>query len=96
MSKMEKTKMSKSEIKKYAGIYDDLADLLGEEAVELIFKTMSGQQITLPRKLFTQEYVIQQTKGITDQKELKKVAVRYGYSERRLKQLLKQDKMGEM
>lgn len=84
----EKTK----KIAKYAGVYNDLADLLGEEAVELIYKTMSGQQITLPRKLYTQDYVVQQTKHITDQKELKKVAVRYGYSERRLKQLLKQEK----
>ena len=84
-------KENTKKITKYAGVYNDLADLLGEEAVELIFQTMSGQQITLPRKLYTKAYVIQQTKNITDQKELKKVAIRFGYSERRLKQLLRQE-----
>ena len=84
-------KENTKKITKHAGVYNDLADLLGEEAVELIFQTMSGQQITLPRKLYTKDYVIQQTKNITDQKELKKVAIRFGYSERRLKQLLRQE-----
>ena len=79
-------------VDKYAGIYNDFADLLGEDAVMAIYEMMSGQQITFPRKLYTKEYVIQETKGITDQKELKKVAIRYGYSERRLKQLLREEK----
>lgn len=78
-------------IPKYAGVYNELADLLGEEAVEIIYNAMSGQQVTFPRKMYTPEYVIQMTKDITDRTELKKVAIRYGYSERRLKQLLKRE-----
>lgn len=85
-------KEKKNKIAKFAGIYNDLADLLGDEAVQKIHEGMSGQQITLPRRLYTKEYVIQATKDITDQKELKQAAIFFGYSERRLKQLLKQER----
>lgn len=84
--------MENKEITKYAGIYNEFAELLGDEATEKIYHNMSGQQITLPRKLYTQEYVVENTKRITDQMELKKEALKYGYSERRLKQLLKKER----
>lgn len=84
--------MKKSLSQKYAGIYNDFAELLGEEAVMKIYQNMSGQQITIPRKLYTQEFVIEKTKDIKDPVELKKEAIKYGYSERRLKQLLKNER----
>ena len=80
---------------KYAGVYNDIAALLGDSAAETIFNAMAGQQITFPRKLYTKEYVIEKTKNITDQNELKKIALRYGYTERRLKQILKQARESE-
>lgn len=82
------------EITKYAGIYNDLMELLGEAAVELIHKNMCGQQVTFPKRLYTREYVVQEMKDITDSEELKKMAVRYGYTERRLKQLIKESTGG--
>ena len=88
-------KKQEEKIKKYAGVYNDLAELLGDEVVLAIYQMMSGQQITFPRKLYSREYVIQQTKHITDKTELKKVAIRFGYSERRLKQLLKTEGVAE-
>ena len=82
--------MSKPAVQKYFGVYNDFSELLGEEAVEKIFQTMAGQQITLPKKLYTKDYVIEETKYITDRTELKRVALQYGYTERRLKQILKE------
>lgn len=76
---------------KYAGIYNDLVELLGEEAVQIVFKNMAGQQITFPKRLYTKEYVVQETKDITSSAELKKEALKYGYTERRLKQLIKEE-----
>lgn len=75
---------------KYAGVYNDLMELLGEDAVEIVFKNMAGQQITFPKRLYTKEYVVQNTKDIKSSMELKKCALRYGYTERRLKQLIKE------
>lgn len=77
---------------KYAGIYNDLLELLGEDAVQIIYKNMAGQQITFPKRLYTKEYVVQETIGITNSLELKKEALKYGYTERRLKQLIKEGK----
>ena len=50
---------TKDEVVKYAGVYNDLKELLGEEAVEIVFKNMAGQQITFPKRLYTKEYVVQ-------------------------------------
>ena len=80
------------EVTKYAGVYNDLAEILGEDVIEKIYQHMAGQQITFPRRLYTPEYVISKTKNITSSVELKKIAIEYGYTERRLKQLLKQSK----
>ena len=52
---------------------------------------MAGQQITFPKRLYTKEYVVQETKDITSSAELKKEALKYGYTERRLKQLIKEE-----
>ncbi len=86
------TKKNGKKIQKYAGVYNDIAELLGEEAAEKVYENMSGQQVTFPRKLYSKEYVVEQSKDITDSAELKKIAIYFGYTERRLKQLLKQEK----
>lgn len=82
---------TKDKVTKYAGIYNDLAELLGEEAVQIVYRNMAGQQITFPKRLYTKEYVVQETKNITSSVELKKEALKYGYTERRLKQLIKEE-----
>lgn len=81
---------AEDKVTKYAGVYNDLMELLGEEAVQIVFQNMAGQQITFPKRLYTKEYVVQETKCITDSAELKKEALKYGYTERRLKQLIKE------
>lgn len=79
---------------KYAGVYNDFMELLGEAAVELIHKNMCGQQVTFPKRLYTREYVVQEMKDVTNSEELKKMAIQYGYTERRLKQLIKESTGG--
>lgn len=84
-----------TDLEKYAGAYGDIARLLGEGAAEALHREMAGQQVTFPRRLYTREYVVSRTEGIADQRELKKAAVRYGYTERRLRQLLAEHKARE-
>lgn len=79
-------------VDKYAGIYSDLAELLGEEAVDIIYRNMAGQQITFPKRLYSREYVVETTKDLKESSEIKSAAIKYGYTERRLKQLLKLEK----
>ena len=75
-----------------AGDYADIAEIIGVENTKLLYKHYKGQQITFPQRFFSKKYVALQTK-----RELKKgdctlpqIAVQYEYTERRLRQLLKE------
>ena len=74
------------------GIYNDLANLIGMDATKTIFDEYRGQQITFPQRFYSKNYVALQATH-----ELKKgnctlsqLAVKYGYTERRLRQLIKE------
>ena len=56
------------------------------ESIKIIRKR---QQITLPKKLFTKEYILRQ---VQDEENIKKAAVQYGYTERRLRQMLNENR----
>ncbi len=79
-------------VEKYTGIYADLAELLGEDAVLVLFRNMGGQQVTFPKRLYSREYVVDTCKDLTDSREIKQMATKYGYTERRIKQLIKMEK----
>ena len=71
------------------GIYKEIAELIGVEATVILHKNFRGQQITLPKKLFTKEYILRQ---VQDEENVKKAAVQYGYTERRLRQMLNENR----
>ena len=74
----------------FAGIYKEIAEVIGVEATILLHKHFLGQQITFPKKLYTKEHVIQQATQTGDNADIKKVAYKYGYTERRLRQIIKE------
>ncbi len=61
----DKKKISVSNLEKYAGVYNDLAEILGADSVEVIFKNFKGQQITFPQRLYSKDYVIQEIRRLT-------------------------------
>lgn len=71
-------------------IYKDLADIVGIDATLQIYSEFSGQQISFPKKLFSKEYVINEAIRCYDGKNLNKLSKRFGYSERHLRHLIKQ------
>lgn len=75
--------------KNYAGIYKELAEIIGTENVYLVYKSMRGQQITFPKKLYTTEYIMRRVIEEYDGKNIKQLAVKYEYTERYLRKLLK-------
>ena len=80
----------KDDTYKYAGVYKDLVALVGHEAVLAIYENMKGQQVTFPNRLYSTEYIVELAKKAKDGDELKKIALKYDYTERRLRQRLKQ------
>lgn len=75
---------------KYSGIYQDLIDLLGIQAVNKIYTNFKGQQIVLPMRLYTRGYVLNELKRRYNGKNLGLLALEFGYTERYLRTLLKE------
>lgn len=75
----------------FAGIYKEIAEVIGIEATITLHDNFQGQQITLPKKLFAKDFILRQVKEGGNSINIKEVAFRYGYTERRLRQILKED-----
>ena len=67
----------------FNGIYEELAQLIGIELVVKIYNLYQGQQVTFPKRLFSQEYVENLIlKGCHSSQEIKAIAIKFGYTER--------------
>lgn len=76
------------------GVYSEMAELIGLEAVTKIYIHFKGQQIAFPTRLYTKDYIVRQLNTGEDQ-PMGKIATKYGYSERRLRQILKESREGK-
>lgn len=72
------------------GAYSELANLLGIEAVLKIHSAYRGQQITFPVQLFSKEFLKKQIVGEYNGYNIKQLATKYGYSEKWVRQILKE------
>lgn len=79
--------------KDFAGIYSDIADIVGIEGTKKLFSCLKGQQITFPTRLYTQEYVVKEVKRRSKQDSIGKLAVEYGYTEKWVRKLIKQEEV---
>lgn len=70
-----------------AGDYACIAEIIGIENTILLHKHYRGQQITLPQRLYSVQYVVKEV----EPHSLSDLAKKYGYTERRLRQLIKED-----
>lgn len=73
-------------------VYAEISEIIGPEAAYAIYKNMRGQQVTLPKRLYTTDYVLDQINKSGENVDIHKIALEYDYTERYLKQLLKQRK----
>ncbi len=69
------------------GVYSELAELIDTESVKKIYERFRGQQVVFPMRLYTKEFVLRQAEANEDI-SIKKLAAEYGYSERRLRQII--------
>jgi hypothetical protein len=72
------------------GIYSEIAEIIGIENTTKLYEHFKGQQVSFPMRLFTKEYIIKQVNSCNTE-SIKSQATRYGYSERRLRQMLKDE-----
>ena len=72
----------------YRGIYAEMVEILGEEIVKMIHKHYRGQQMNLPMKLHSNEYVEKYIIENKDEKSLREMARELSYSDRWVKRLI--------
>ena len=79
------------------GAYNELANLLGTDAVLKIYNVYRGQQLTLPVHLFSKEFIIRQIVEEYDGYNIKQLATKFEYSEKWIRKILKDyiDDMGD-
>lgn len=77
-----------------AGIYSELAEIIGMNNVIIIYKHFKGQQVSFPTHLYSKEFVVEQVYSDKSQ-SIRQKATRYGYSERRLRQIIQEKNKGE-
>jgi len=73
-------------------VYKEIADIIGPEDTYAIYRSLRGQQLTFPKRLYTIDFIIEQVKLANSDNDIRKLAMEYDYTERYLKQLLKDKK----
>ncbi|PWL87825.1 MAG: Mor transcription activator family protein [Escherichia coli] len=88
------TNMEPSEIESenLCGIYRDIANLLGVEAAIKIHSAYRGTQVTFPVSLVTKDFIADKIIREYDGTNIKKLASKYGYSEKWVKKIIKERK----
>lgn len=84
-------KNEKAKPQDLVGIYGDLAEIIGVDNVAMIYKHFKGQQVSFPTRLYSKDFIARQVSSDTSQ-PIKKLATQYGYSERRLRQIIQEKK----
>lgn len=71
-------------------IYSELAELIGLEATLIIYAHFKGQQVTFPTRLISKEYIYKQIKEEYNGQNISELVLKYGYTERHLRQIINQ------
>lgn len=72
------------------GVYSEFASVLGIDAVLKIHSVFRGQQVFFPVELFSKEFIRGQIIAEYDGSNIKRLATKYGYTEKWVKKILKE------
>ena len=70
-------------------LYREIAELVGKENAEILFKEFRGQQITFPVEFYSKEYIYNCIRKEFSGDNLRELARKYNYSERSVRRILK-------
>lgn len=92
------TNMEPSEIESenLCGVYRDIANLLDVEAAIKIHSAYRGTQVTFPVNLVTKDFIAEQIIREYDGTNIKKLASKYGYSEKLVRKMINNKKRKEV
>ena len=76
------------ETKDFAEIYEEIANEAGAETAVAIHRLFKGQQILFPQKLYKKEYIYNYIKQNYNGRNVRELSQKFGYSDRRIRQIL--------
>lgn len=82
----------KIEVEYLNGIYNEIANLLGVEAAIVLHSAFRGQQINFPVNFFTSEFISRQVINEYNGQNIKQLATKYGYCEKRIRKMINGEK----
>lgn len=81
--------MAKSSPQMLSPVYREIAEILGLDVAISQYRLFRGQQISFPMRFFDGEWIRQAIIGEYDGKNMKALALKYGYSEKTVRRMLK-------
>lgn len=83
--------MSKNSTPVLDGVYEAISELIGFDNTTKLYKHFAGSQINFPTRLFSKEFVLSEAVKAYDgtSESINKIAVKYNYSERTIRKLLR-------
>jgi Mor family transcriptional regulator len=81
------------DISDFADIYREIAEEICPETAVEIHRLFGGQQIIFPQKLYRKEYIYRCIRKRYNGRNVRELAVKYGYSDRQIRRILRESKM---
>ncbi len=70
-------------------IYMEIANKIDVETAVTIYEMFRGQQVQFPQKLYSKEHMYSYIKEHYNGRNIRELAKKFGYSDRRIRQILK-------
>lgn len=87
-------KLFKVEPGDLAGVYSEMAELIGLNNTYKVYKYFSDQQVTFPLKFYSPDCMADMILEEYDGSNIHDMSRKYGYSEARIRQILNKRKKG--
>ena len=72
----------------FSAVYSEMAQIIGVENTILIYDRFKGQQVSMPQRLYSAAYVEEYVRQNYNGRNVKELAQKFQYSERRIRQFL--------
>ena len=76
----------------FNSVYKEIAEVFGIDVAIGIYRMYKGMQISFPTRLFNPKYVKKQISFEYDGRNIKQLAKKYGYSEKTIRRMIKENK----
>lgn len=78
-------------MQEFCDVYSEIAKMIGEENTIKLYRYFRGQSVNFPMRLYSVEYVEDYVRKHYDGSNIKFLANKFNYSERRVRQFLKEE-----